>query len=192
MISSSGIKEKAQEILRPFAVGIGSLGVSPNTVTVLGFLLSALSGYLLSEGNLLGGALSLALSGFCDVLDGIIARTMRSSSKVGAFLDSFLDRYSDFFPLAGLTYFGHTTNSDLIIVSALFSLVGSFSTSYARARAESLGIDCKKGLFERPERVILLILGLLTGYIGETLLILALFSNLTAVQRLNCVLRSSR
>ncbi len=191
MLSSSGIKEKTQEILKPFAEDIGRLGISPNLVTVLGFVFSVVSGILLAFGNLLAGGIFLALSGSCDVLDGILARTVKRTSKLGAFLDSFLDRYADFFPLAGLSYLGHSRGEDLILLGALFSILGSFTTSYARARAESLGIDCKKGFFERPERVILLIAGVLTGFVGGTLLLLALFSNLTAFQRLNCVLRKA-
>lgn len=191
MLSSSGIKEKTQEILRPFAQDIGKLGISPNAVTVLGFILSVVSGAFLAFGNFLTGGIFLALSGSCDVLDGILARTVKKTSRLGAFLDSFLDRYADFFPLAGLLYFGHLKGNDLILFGALFSIVGSFATSYARARAESLGIDCKKGIFERPERVILLIAGVLTGFVEGALLILALFSNLTALQRLNCVLRKA-
>ncbi len=191
MISSTGIKEKTQEILKPFAKGLGNLGISPNTVTLTGFLLSAVSGYFLSTGSLITGTITLIFSGLCDVFDGILARTTERTTKRGAFLDSFLDRYADFFPLAGLLYLGHRTGSELLLLSSLFSIVGSFSTSYARARAESLGIDCKIGLLERPERIILMIAGLISGFVEESLFLLAVLSNFTALQRLICVLRSS-
>ena len=186
MLSSSELKEKTQEFLKPFAENLGNLGLSPNAVTVTGFFLSALSGVLLGLGNTLHGTVLLALAGACDVFDGVLARTTKSTSKFGAFLDSFLDRYADFFPLAGLLYYGHTVGDDLLLLGSLFSIAGSFATSYARARAESLGVECKVGVFERPERVILLLLGLLLGYPTETVLVLAVFSNFTAFQRFLC------
>ncbi len=186
MLSSSGIKEKTQEVLKPFAENIGNLGISPNTVTLTGFIFSALSGILLGTGNFFHGTVFLALSGACDVLDGVLARTMRKTTRFGAFLDSFLDRYADFFPLAGLLYFGHTIGNELLLLGSLFSIAGAFATSYARARAESLGADCKSGIVERPERVLLLLGGLILGYPAETTLILAVLSNVTAVQRLFC------
>ena len=186
MLSSSGLKEKTQEILKPFAENVGSLGISPNAITVAGFLLSAISGILFGLGNLFQGTVLLALSGACDVFDGILARTTKRASRFGAFLDSFLDRYADFFPLSGLLYLGHSTGNELLLFGSLFSIAGSFATSYARARAESLGAECRSGIFERPERVILLLLGLIIGYPAETTVILAVLSNLTAIQRLIC------
>ena len=192
MLSSSNLKEKTQEFLKPFAENVGNLGISPNAVTLTGFILSALSGILLGAGNLFNGTVLLALSGACDVFDGILARTTKRTTKFGAFLDSFLDRYADFFPLAGLAYLGHSTGDELLFLGSLFSVAGSFSTSYARARAESLGVECKVGLLERPERVILLLLGLALGYPAETTVLLALLSNFTALQRLFCALEELR
>ncbi len=186
MLSSSNIKEKTQEFLKPVAENVGSLGISPNAVTLTGFILSAVAGVFFGLGNIINGTLFLALSGACDVFDGILARTTRKTSKFGAFLDSFLDRYADFFPLAGLLYYGHATGNELLLLGSLFSISGAFATSYARARAESLGVECKVGIFERPERVVLLLLGLILGYPAETTVLLALFSNFTAVQRLLC------
>ena len=192
MLSSSGIKEKTQEILRPVAENVGSLGISPNVITVAGFVFSALSGLFLGLGNLMGGVILLSLSGACDVFDGILARTTKRVSKFGAFLDSFLDRYADFFPLAGLIYLAHSTGDELLLFGSLFSIVGSFATSYARARAESLGVECRIGILERPERVIILIAGLLLDYPSETVVLLALLSNLTAFQRLLCAFEELR
>ncbi len=192
MISSSNFKEKTQEFLKPVAENIGSLGISPNAVTLTGFILSAMAGIFLALGNLLNGTMLLALSGACDVFDGILARTTKRTTKFGAFFDSFLDRYADFFPLAGLLYYGHLTGNEVLLLGSLFSISGAFATSYARARAESLGAECKVGIFERPERVVLLILGLLFGYPTETTVLLALFSNLTALQRLFCALERLR
>lgn len=186
MLSSSNIKEKTQEFLKPVAENVGSWGITPNAVTLTGFILSAAAGVFLSLGDLLNGIILLALSGACDVFDGILARTSRKTTKFGAFLDSFLDRYADFFPLAGLLYYGHVTGNEPLLFGSLFSILGAFTTSYARARAESLGVECKVGVFERPERIIMLLLGLLLDYPTETTVLLALLSNFTAVQRLLC------
>lgn len=186
MISSSSLKDKTQEVLKPVAVSLSSVGVSPNFLTVLGFLFSLVSGIFVAFGELQKGALFFALSGFCDTLDGIVARVCGKKSKFGAFLDSFLDRYSDFFPLAGLCYLGHSLNSELLLVSSLFSILGSFATSYARARAESLGVECKVGFFERPERFFALLIALLSGYVAVVIALFALLTNFTALQRLMC------
>ncbi len=186
MISSSSLKGKTQEILKPVAVSLNSVGVSPNFLTVLGFLFSVASGFFIAFGELQKGALLFALSGLCDTLDGIVARVCGRKSKFGAFLDSFLDRYSDFFPLAGICYLGHALNSEILFVSSLFSILGSFATSYARARAEALGVECKVGFFERPERFFTLLIALLSGYLALVVAVLALLTNFTALQRLVC------
>ena len=186
MISSSQIKVKAQEFLRPVAEVIGSAGVSPNLVTVAGFFLSLISGLFIATDNLLLGTVFFLLAGICDMMDGIIARVTGKTSPFGAFLDSFLDRYADFFPLCGLTILGFKGDNLLLVLFSLLSTVGAFATSYARARAESLGADCKSGLIERPERFFILLFALFSGLLVEVLFILAFLSNFTAFQRLIC------
>jgi phosphatidylglycerophosphate synthase len=120
------------------------------------------------------------------MMDGIIARVTGKTSPFGAFLDSFLDRYSDFFPLSGLVVFGFEADNLSIVLLSLFSMMGAFATSYARARAESLGANCKFGLIERPERFFILLFALVSGLLTEILFILAVLSNFTAFQRLLC------
>ncbi|WP_457680657.1 CDP-alcohol phosphatidyltransferase family protein [Thermovibrio sp.] len=189
MISSTDLKIKAQEFLKPVAQNLGSLGVSPNAITVLGFLLSLASGIMVGMGSVFTGALLFGLSGLCDTLDGITARVLNRKSRFGAFLDSFLDRYSDFFPLAGVCHLAHLNGDSLLLLGALLTIAGSFSTSYARARAEALGVDCKEGLLERPERFFILLFGLLFNYLFISIAVLALLTNFTALQRLICAAR---
>ena len=189
MISSTNIKLKAQEFLRPVAEGLGSIGITPNAITVLGFLLSLSAGVAIGIGEVLTGALLFGLSGLCDTLDGIVARVNGKKSSFGAFLDSFLDRYSDFFPLAGLCHFAFLTDDSPLLVASLLTIAGSYATSYARARAEALGVECKVGLFERPERFFVLFGGLLTGLIFPAVAALAVLTNFTAFQRLICAAR---
>jgi len=186
MISSTNVKVKTQELLKPFAELIGSAGISPNFITVAGFVFSFISGITFGMNNFFAGTLFFILSGLCDLLDGITARVNGKTSKFGSFLDSFLDRYSDFFPLAGVSILGfYLQKFDLFILS-LLSIAGSFATSYARAKAESLNIECRAGILERPERFFLLLAGFIAGFLVESLLFLAVLSNITAFQRLLC------
>jgi len=189
MIGTAEVKSRAQEILKPLAEGFKSLGITPNLLTIAGFIFSMLSGFLICANNLIGGAFFFALSGLCDMLDGILARTTNSTTKFGAFLDSFLDRYADFFPLSAIAFLAFKERDTLLLGFSLLSLMGSFATSYARARAESLGADCRAALFERPERFLIILLSLLTGYLNFFMGVLAVFSNVTAVQRLVCAFK---
>jgi phosphatidylglycerophosphate synthase len=186
MIGSTNIKAKTQELLKPFAERAGSAGISPDIITVTGFIFSFISGITIGMNNFSVGTLFFILSGLCDMLDGITARVNGKTSKFGSFLDSFLDRYSDFFPLAGIAALGFYLQDFNLFILSLLSIVGSFATSYARAKAESLNIECKSGILERPERFFLLLAGLITGFLVECLLILAVLSNITAFQRLLC------
>ena len=151
-----------------------------------------LSGFSIATGSFSAGTLLLALSGVCDMMDGIIARASGRITPFGAFLDSFLDRYADFFPLCGLVIFGFSTDNLPLVLLSLFSMAGAFATSYARARAESLGADCRSGIAERPERFLILLLALLSGFLVELILVLAVISNLTALQRLLCAAEKLR
>ncbi|MEO2069305.1 MAG: archaetidylinositol phosphate synthase [Desulfurobacteriaceae bacterium] len=181
MVSSTRLKNKVQEVLEPL---VKELKVSPNVITVLGFIFSLLSGVFIGIESLNVGILFFVLSGLCDMLDGIVARINGKTTKFGAFLDSFLDRYADFFPLMGLAVLGFYKQDFVLFFFSLLSIVGSFSTSYARARAEGLGLDCKVGILERPERFFLILFGLVSGLLHYTLFILAILSNITAFQRL--------
>jgi CDP-diacylglycerol--glycerol-3-phosphate 3-phosphatidyltransferase len=189
MISSTNLKVKAQEFLKPLAENLGNVGISPNAITVSGFILSLLSALAIGSGEILAGALLFGLSGLCDTLDGILARVSGKKSRFGAFLDSFLDRYSDFFPLAGICHFAHTNGDSPLLLATLLTIAGSYATSYARARAEALGVECKVGLLERPERFFILLFALLTAYLFPALLLLAVLTNFTAAQRLICAAR---
>ncbi len=186
MMGTSSVKSKVQELMRPFADVFSSLGITPNILTVSGFFFSIISGVLISLGNFIAAFVFFCLSGLCDMMDGVVARSTGKASPFGAFLDSFLDRYSDFFPFMGFSIFAFFREDFLLLVVSLFTIIGSFATSYARARAESLGIDCKLGIVERPERFFLTAAAIISGYAIGFLSLLAVFSNITAFQRLLC------
>jgi CDP-diacylglycerol---glycerol-3-phosphate 3-phosphatidyltransferase len=168
------------------------LGLQPDVVTIVGLLVVVLAAWLAAHGDFLASGVVLALGTPLDVLDGAIARAMNRKSRFGAFLDSTLDRYADGLMFAGLGYFfaAHGQLNELLL--ALFALLGAYSVSYVRARAEGLDIgSIKEGWFDRLVRTVVLILMLLTGLVVPGLVILALGSHLTALQRMLLVWRAT-
>lgn len=182
-------RRAAEIVVAPLA----RAGVTPDMVTFAGLVINAGVAWVLSSGRLqLGGGL-LLLAGAFDMLDGALARRSQKLSKFGAFLDSTLDRYSEAIVLIGLVYAEAVRHHTLEIMLIMAILTGSFLISYARARAEGLGLDCKVGLLPRPERIILLAVGLLfAGLFVPVLIALVALTNLTAVQRMVHVWRQTR
>jgi len=168
-------------------------GISPNAVTCLGFFLTIVSAFIIASGHFVWGGLLLWFAALFDMLDGTLAR-LSQPSTFGAFLDSTLDRYSESATLLALAYY-YLTQTDARVepVLVFFILVGSLMVSYTRARAEGLNVECKVGVLQRPERVALVIVGLLTGWMLPLLWILAVLCNITALQRIYEVyLRTNR
>jgi CDP-diacylglycerol---glycerol-3-phosphate 3-phosphatidyltransferase len=161
-------------------------GITPNALTSIGFILTILTAVLLGFGYFLVGGIVLFFAGMFDMLDGSLARATDQSSKFGAFLDSTLDRYSESATFLALAFFYSTeaTNRTELVLIFLI-LVGSLMVSYTRARAEALQIECSAGMLQRPERVLLLIAGLVTGWMLPILWIMAIFTNVSAVQRIH-------
>ena len=129
--------------------------------------------------------------GLCDVLDGLVARQTQQITKAGAFFDSVLDRYAEIFVLAGcLAYLIRTGHHQMIsALGVLFAISGSLMVSYTRARGEGLGFQCRSGLFQRTERVIILAAGgileaFFPGALFFTIFLLAMGSNITALRRM--------
>ena len=146
-------------LIDPVANWLVKAGVHPNTITVIGTFCTLVGGIIYATGHIKTGGWFLGLTALFDVLDGTVARRSNTSSQFGAFLDSTLDRLADGFVLGGLAIFYATSRlhgSVPLLVIALLGLIGAFLTSYTRARAESLGLDAKVGLLQRPERVVLL------------------------------------
>jgi len=131
----------------------------------------------------MAGWLSL-FAGSLDMLDGALARATNQASRFGALLDSTLDRYSELVLLGGLVLWSASRNALDELLLAFAALGGSLMVSYVKARAEGLGFSCEVGILTRPERVIILGLGLLTGLVLPALAIIAVLANVTAVQRL--------
>ncbi len=188
---SEAARKYSRVFLEPLARFISATGVSPNVITVIGFLLMIGVAIVLARGYLvLGGFLIIGVAIF-DAVDGTLARMMGRTSRFGAFLDSTLDRFSEAVIFLGLfIYFsgqGQDHQPELLLIYA--TVVGSLMVSYARARAEGIGVPLKDGLFTRFERVFILVVGLLFGQLTLALWLLAIFSNLTAIQRMYLVWR---
>jgi CDP-diacylglycerol--glycerol-3-phosphate 3-phosphatidyltransferase len=199
-------RERYLRIIMPLGNFLARLGVHPNVLSFTGLVLSAVAGLIYSTGSFFWGAWIVVLAGTCDALDGQLARQTEKDSLLGAFFDSTLDRFGEVFILLGLAWHfsggavlleagGANTDefqSPLAVVFIILAIAGSFMVSYTRARAEGLGIDCKVGWMQRPERITLLIIGSLLASIPVigpfvmklTLLLLAVLSNFTALQRM--------
>lgn len=187
-------RHMVEQIMRPIA----RLGITPNMLTLTGLLLTIFTAGVIAFNHLRIGGILVLGAGIFDMFDGAMARVSQKSSKFGAFFDSTLDRYSEAVLLLGIIIYaqlhfpqqqmiGPVHVADLIIWLTYVAAISSLMISYARARAEGLGLDCKIGLLARPERVILLAAGLLIG--GQwalvwTMLVLALLTTITAIQRI--------
>ncbi|HBE73747.1 MAG TPA: CDP-alcohol phosphatidyltransferase family protein [candidate division Zixibacteria bacterium] len=168
-----------------------SLRIRPNWLTTAGFAFGVASGFLFATGHFLWGGLVAFLSAACDAVDGSLARRSGAATTFGRFYDSFLDRYSELAMFIGLSYYYAGGDMWRMVILTDLALVGSLMVSYARARAEGLGLDCKVGLMERPERLTVVIAGtILTGMFDRhwifeiALWVLAVLTNLTALQRM--------
>lgn len=171
-------------IIEPIARLLTRLGLTPNTVTVLGFLLSAAVALVLATGRLtLAGLLLIATLAF-DAVDGTMARTQGTTSRFGAFLDSTLDRWTELFLYGALVWHYLQIGQDLYVLLAVAAMSTSVMVSYTRARAEGVGLPCKEGIFTRFERMVVLIVGLLFGVTPWALGIIAVLAGITAVQRI--------
>jgi CDP-diacylglycerol--glycerol-3-phosphate 3-phosphatidyltransferase len=160
-------------------------GVSPNALTATGFALTVVTALLLAGGYFRLGAIMLFVASIFDMLDGALARETGQSSTFGAFLDSTLDRYSESVTFLALAYYySGVPDSRTELMLIFIILVGSLMVSYTRARAEALNVECKGGVLQRPERIVLLIAGLLIGWLLPVLWIMAILTNVSAVQRI--------
>lgn len=163
---------------------LGRSRISPNALTMIGLFLTLGVTATLSFGYLVWGGVLVLVTSLFDMLDGALARATERNSAFGAFLDSTMDRYSEALIFLGLLiYYQQMPGVHPEIIFVYLTIVGSLMVSYTRARAESLGLECKVGMLARPERVIILSCGLILGWTHVALAILALFTNITAIQR---------
>lgn len=183
------ISERIGTYVRGYLLQVGRLiartGVTPNQLTLIGLGLNVLVAIVIATGEFrLGGVLLLIASAF-DMLDGAVARATQSISKVGGFLDSTLDRYSEVVVYLGvLIYLLDTDDARTASILVVVASTGALMISYARAKAESIGYTASVGLAARPERVVLLALFLIFGWTIWALWLLALVTHITAITRI--------
>lgn len=181
-------------VLEPIARAFHAVGLTPNQLTLIGLAMQLVVGVLLALGRFtLGGLLLIFFAAF-DAVDGTLARTTGQTSRFGAFLDATVDRYAEGFTLGGLMIYFAGQGGQLQVGLLAAALVGSFLVSYTRAKAESVGLSCTVGILTRGERVALLVVGLLLArwqpipslpdFLTLALALLAVLSNVTAVQRI--------
>jgi CDP-diacylglycerol--glycerol-3-phosphate 3-phosphatidyltransferase len=187
------LQTRARGIAETVVAPLAAIGMTPNTATVLGFVLNVVTAGVIATGHLTAGGILLFFSAGFDMLDGALARVMQRQSSFGAFLDSLLDRYSESAILAALIYVFTIQGETGVVLLAYVAAVGSIMISYARARAEGLGLQAKVGIAPRPERVIILGIGLLISLptTVAALVVLAFLTHVTAIQRLYHVWRQT-
>ncbi len=158
--------------------------INPNILTFTGVIISFWAAWQFGHGRFFRGGLIVILAGLFDMLDGEVARVSRSETRFGAFYDSVIDRYSDIIILQGLMvhYARQQRLGYVVLVGVVF--MGAIMTSYARARAECLIPTCKVGFMERPERIVLLIIGGLANRMEAVLWVLAVLGNWTVINRI--------
>jgi CDP-diacylglycerol---glycerol-3-phosphate 3-phosphatidyltransferase len=185
------IQQYARQVAEVIVSPLAAIGMTPNMATLLGLLLNAIAAGIIASGNLRLGGLMLLFAGLFDMVDGALARVRNQKTTFGAFLDSTLDRYSEGIVLLGVVLFELSMHTSAvrtwIVVLAYIAALSSLMVSYARARAEGLGMSLKSGLMARPERLLLLAAGLIIGgasWLLWTLAFLAVTSTFTAVQRI--------
>ena len=183
-------------VTQPVVRILAKTPLTPNTLTWLGFWITVVAAALVVTGNLFAAGLVVLFAGFFDMMDGALARTTNRVTRFGGVLDSTLDRLSEAILLLSILVLytrGQQVAESLLVGVAL---LGSLLVSYIRARIEALGIECKVGLFTRPERVIILALGLLLSQFNHALVIalviITVFSFFTVCQRLLYAWRQTR
>jgi|SRR6516162_2251755 CDP-diacylglycerol--glycerol-3-phosphate 3-phosphatidyltransferase len=163
---------------------LASLRIHPNVLTLIGLFINIIAAILFYKGIFSWAALVVSFAGIFDMVDGEVARRTNRVTKFGAFFDSVIDRYSDVLLLLGLIgWFARIDRLQYVWLTGL-CLIGSVLTSYTRARAESLIPACKVGFMERPERIVLLVIGALADRMAAALWVMAILSNWTVSQRI--------
>jgi len=169
-----------QAIVRALALS----RVHPNVLTFIGLVINIWAAVLFSYGKFVYAGLVVIGAGLFDMVDGRVARSTNRVTRFGGFFDSVLDRYSDLALLMGLLVYYASINRFFYIILTSIVMTGTVLTSYARARAENTIPKCKVGFLERPERVVLIIIGALANRMAPVLWVLAVLSNITVISRI--------
>lgn len=196
MSSFQQFRKKLQMIITtPLVPLISKLKLTPDAMTIIGVILNLAAAVIIGFGHILIGGIVFLLAGLFDMLDGALARYIGKTTRFGALFDSTSDRITEaalflsFIFITGVGVWPYNITLQLVLI--FLALTGSFLTSYIRARAEGLNIDCTTGIFTRPERVIVLALGLFLNQVFAALAIVVILSFITVGQRFVYVARKA-
>jgi CDP-diacylglycerol---glycerol-3-phosphate 3-phosphatidyltransferase len=174
----------ANKIIRLIVRGLALSKINPNILTFLGLVINMVAAGFLAFGHFRTAGFVIIFAGLFDMVDGRVARATNQVTRFGGFFDSVLDRYSDIALLVGLlVYYGTINRSSYVVLTAIV-MAASVMISYTRSRAENIVPTCKVGFLERPERVVLLILGALFDRMAPVLWVIAVLGNLTVIHRM--------
>lgn len=176
---------KIESLLGRIADALNQRGFTPNQLTIAGLVFMLIAGFCYASGYFFLGGLVTLLSSAADILDGPLARRSGKGSQFGAFLDSTIDRYSDFFLFGGIaTYYAKEGQGGYFLLS-MGILMGAYATSYTKARSENFIKDCSVGVFGRAERIIpIIIASLIRPLMPIVLFVLCIGCNVTAIHRI--------
>lgn len=181
-----------QRVSLPVAKLLVKTGVTPNVLTTIGLLINLGAAAVVAAGYSLIGGLLVLLAGLFDLFDGAVARLSNKATRFGALYDSTVDRITEGALFLALAWIFLLSGNLTAVVLAFVAMVGSFLISYIRARSEGLGIKCKVGVFTRAERIGILVLGLLFNVVYYSLILLAVLTFVTVIERMVHVWRESR
>lgn len=186
------LRTRLKGILDPIAGWFNQLGISPNAMTLLGLFGTLLGAIFLATGHITVGGLVILAFAPLDALDGTMARLSGKSSTFGAFLDSVTDRYAELIIFGALLLYFMQQQNELGSILAYLAAAGSVLVSYIRARGQSVGFETKVGILTRVERFLVLIPCLIFNIPVVAVGVIALFANITALQRIWDVNRQAK
>jgi CDP-diacylglycerol--glycerol-3-phosphate 3-phosphatidyltransferase len=184
MTLTKAIGDGCNAIIRLIVRGLALARIHPNALTFIGLLINIWAAVLLAGGSFRWAGAVIIGAGIFDMVDGRVARETNQVTSFGGFFDSVIDRYSDLALLMGLLVYYASINRNFYVVLTAVVMTASVMTSYTRARAENTIPTCKVGFLERPERVVLLIIGALFDRMAPVLWVIAILGNLTVIHRM--------
>ncbi len=184
MTITRAIGEGCNKIIVLIVRGLALSKIHPNVLTFFGLVINIVAAVLLASGRFMAAGLVIIGAGLFDMVDGRVARETNQVTRFGGFFDSVLDRYSDLALLMGMLVWYGNINRPFYVVLTAIAMTGSVMVSYTRARAENTIPTCKVGFMERPERVVLLIIGALFDRMAPVLWVVSVLTNLTVIHRM--------
>jgi CDP-diacylglycerol--glycerol-3-phosphate 3-phosphatidyltransferase len=181
---TGAVGRACNSLLLAIVNGLALTKISPNALTFIGLIINIGAAWLLARGDFWQAGLVIIGAGLFDMVDGRVARQTGQVTRFGGFFDSVIDRYSDLALLIGLLVYYATIGRNFYVVLTAIVMMASVMISYTRSRSENTIPQCKVGFLERPERIVLLIIGALFDRMAPVLWIIAIFGNLTVVHRM--------